>query len=237
MTTFRARITGSVAGQRPEGGAASLRTASATAVPVGKGPVGQGPIGQGPVGQGPVGQAPVELGPIGLWGFTGVAVAALGGPLALAALYAPSIAAGAAASAGLAMVAAAVVFGFPLAIWFGYARHLSSSGGLYTFTEAAAGRRVALVQAGLWIVSYLLYVVYTTAQIVYDTLPAGSVTLPRVTPARAPARASCPAASNPTTIKVARRPAIITPAITTGMTISSGVWYRTSPGSTAGSVS
>jgi amino acid transporter len=107
-----------------------------------------------------------------LWGFTGVAVAALGGPLALAALYAPSIAAGAAASAGLAMVAAAVVFGFPLAIWFGYARHLSSSGGLYTFTEAAAGRRVALVQAGLWIVSYLLYVVYTTAQIVYDTLPA-----------------------------------------------------------------
>jgi hypothetical protein len=40
---------------------------------------------------------------------------------------------------------------------------------LYSFVEAAAGRRVALVQAGLWIVSYLLY---TTDQIVYDTLPA-----------------------------------------------------------------
>jgi hypothetical protein len=33
------------------------------------------------------------------------------------------------------------------------------------------GRRVALIQAGLWIVSYLLYLLYTTAQIVYDTLP------------------------------------------------------------------
>ena len=109
--------------------------------------------------------------PIGQWAFAGVAVVSLGGPLALAALYAPSIAGGASSSAGLAMVAAAVAFGFPIAIWFGYARHLSSAGGLYTFTEAAAGRRVALVQAGLWALSYLLYLVYTTAQIVYDTLP------------------------------------------------------------------
>jgi len=110
--------------------------------------------------------------PIGQWAYAGVAVASLGGPLALAALYAPSIAGGAASSAGLAMVAAAVAFGFPLAIWFGYARHVSSSGGLYSFTEAAAGRRVALVQAAVWALSYLLYLVYTTAQIVYDTLPA-----------------------------------------------------------------
>jgi amino acid transporter len=70
------------------------------------------------------------------------------------------------------MVAAAVVFAFPLVIWLRYARHVNSSGGLYSFVEAAAGRRVAQVQAGLWIVSYLLYLVYTTAQIVYDTLPA-----------------------------------------------------------------
>ncbi len=42
-------------------------------------------------------------------------------------------------------------------IWFGYARHISSAGGLYSFTEAAAGRRVALAQAGLWALSYLLY--------------------------------------------------------------------------------
>src|SRR5246127_4235435 len=110
--------------------------------------------------------------PIGQWAFAGVAVASLGGPLALAALYAPSIAGGASSSAGLAMVAAAVAFCFPLAIWFGYARHVSSSGGLYACPEAAAGRGVALVQAGLWILSYLLYLLYTTAQIVYDTLPA-----------------------------------------------------------------
>ena len=111
-------------------------------------------------------------GPIGPWAFAGIAVASLGGPLALAALYAPSIAGGASSSAGLAMVAAAVAFGFPLAIWFGYARHVSGPGGLYSFTEAAAGRRVALAQASLWALSYLLYLVYTTAQIVYDTLPA-----------------------------------------------------------------
>jgi hypothetical protein len=100
------------------------------------------------------GVAPRPLGPatpIGQWAYAGVAVTSLGGPLALAALYAPSIAGGASSSAGLAMVAAAVAFGFPLAVWFGYARHISSAGGLYAFTEAAAGRRIALAQAGLWV--------------------------------------------------------------------------------------
>jgi hypothetical protein len=110
--------------------------------------------------------------PVSLWGFTGVAVTALGGPLALAALYAPSIASGASSSAGLAMVAAAVVFSVPIWIWLSYAREVSAPGGLYGFVEAAAGRPVALAQAGLWTISYLLYLVYTTAQIVYDTLPA-----------------------------------------------------------------
>jgi amino acid transporter len=110
--------------------------------------------------------------PIGKWAFAGVAVTSFGGPLALAALYAPSIVADASASAGLAMVGAVVVFTVPMAIWLRYAQHVHSSGGLYSFVEAAAGRRVALVQAGLWIASYLLYLLYTTAQIVYDTLPA-----------------------------------------------------------------
>jgi amino acid transporter len=111
--------------------------------------------------------------PASAWAFTGVAVTSFGGPLALAALYAPGIVAGAAsASAGLAMVGAVVVFAFPLAIWLRYARQVSGPGGLYSFVEAAAGRRIALVQAGLWIVSYLLYLMYTSAQIVYDTLPA-----------------------------------------------------------------
>ena len=109
--------------------------------------------------------------PIGQWALLGVAVASFGGPLALSALIAPSIAGGAISSAGLSMVLAVAAFGFPLAVWFGYARHVSSSGGLYAFTEAAAGHRVALAQACIWAFSYLLYVVYTTAQIVYDLLP------------------------------------------------------------------
>jgi hypothetical protein len=87
-------------------------------------------------------------------------------------LYAPSIVADASASAGLAMVAAVVVFAVPMAIWLRYSLHVHGSGGLYSFVEAAAGRRLALVQAVLWIVSYLLYLLYTTAQIVFDTLPA-----------------------------------------------------------------
>lgn len=36
--------------------------------------------------------------PAGQWGYAGVAIASLGGPLALAALYAPSIAGGASSS-------------------------------------------------------------------------------------------------------------------------------------------
>jgi amino acid transporter len=110
--------------------------------------------------------------PIGTWAFTGVAVASFGGPLALAALNAPGLVSDASASAGLAMLAAVVVFTVPFAIWLRYSRLVSSSGGLYAFVEAAAGRRVALAQAAIWIVSYVLYLVYTTVQIVYDILPS-----------------------------------------------------------------
>ena len=118
-------------------------------------------------------QPPGGLGaPIGTWAFTGVAVASLGGPLALAALNAPGLVAGATSSAGLAMLVAGVGFGLPLWIWLDYSRGVSGPGGLYDFTRAAAGQRVALIQAALWIVSYALYLMYTTAQIVYDTLPA-----------------------------------------------------------------
>jgi amino acid transporter len=110
--------------------------------------------------------------PVSGWAFTGLAVTSFGGPLALAALIAPALVAQASASAGLAMVAAVALFAFPLVIWLRYARRVNGPGGLYSFVEAAAGRRIALIQAGLWIVSYLLYLLYTTAQIVYDTLPA-----------------------------------------------------------------
>lgn len=110
--------------------------------------------------------------PIGTWAFLGVAVASFGGPLALAGLGAPGLVDDASESAGLEMLAAAALFAVPLIIWLRYARHISSSGGLYAFVEAAAGRRIALVQGTLWIVSYLLYVIYTGVQIVYDLLPA-----------------------------------------------------------------
>jgi len=109
---------------------------------------------------------------IGPWAFAGVAVASFGGPLALAALNAPGLAGPAADSAGLSMLLGAALFALPLLVWLRYSRHVTSSGGLYAFVEAAAGRRAALLQAGVWIVSYLLYLIYTTVQIVYDTLPA-----------------------------------------------------------------
>ena len=118
--------------------------------------------------------------PIATWAFAGVAIASLGGPLALAALIVPSVAEDAISSAGLVTVASAVVFGAPLAIWLFYVGHLRASadptrpgaaGGLYTFVLEAAGRRVALAQAAVWTLSYLLYIVYTTVQIVYELLP------------------------------------------------------------------
>jgi hypothetical protein len=155
MTTFLARVLGSAAGPLTAGRlAAGQRGTAGDAATAG------------------AAASPGAARPIGQWAFAGVAVTSFGGPLALAALYAPSIAGGAASSAGLTMVVAAVAFVFPLVIWLGYARQVSSSGGLYAFTEAAAGPRVALAQAALWALSYLLYLVYTTAQIVYDTLPA-----------------------------------------------------------------
>jgi hypothetical protein len=147
MSTFLARVLGS-GGAQPGSAGGDAAAGRAAASPAGPGR------------------------PIGQWAYAGVAVTSFGGPLALAALYAPSIAGGASSSAGLAMILAAAAFGFPLAVWFGYAKHVSSSGGLYAFTEAAAGPRIALAQAALWALSYLLYLVYTTAQIVYDTLPA-----------------------------------------------------------------
>lgn len=113
--------------------------------------------------------------------FLGVVLVSFGGPLALAALYAPTIVADAGASAGLVTVSAAVVFAVPLLVWLRYSRHVAGSGGLYAFVEAAAGRRVALVQAGLWTASYVLYLLYTTASIAYDTLP---VVLPGIQPYR-----------------------------------------------------
>jgi amino acid transporter len=91
--------------------------------------------------------------PIGTVGFLGVVIASLGGPLALAALYAPTIVDDTTASAGFVTIAAEVVFGLPLLVWLRYSKHIASSGGLYAFVKEAAGPRVAIAQAVLWIVS------------------------------------------------------------------------------------
>ena len=109
--------------------------------------------------------------PIGAWAFYAVSFASFGGPLALAALGAPGLLAHAGDSAGLATLVSIAVFAVPLWIWLRYSREVQSSGGLFAFVEAAAGRRIALAQAAVWTVSYALYLVYTTVQIVYDLLP------------------------------------------------------------------
>lgn len=124
------------------------------------------------------GQGAWQLGPVG---FFAVVVVSLGGPLALAALYAPGIVAGVPGAAGLVPLAGAVAFLFPLGVWLRYARHVAGPAGLAGFVEQAAGRRVAMVQAGVWTISYALYLLYTGAYVVYDVLPA---VLPGVAPYR-----------------------------------------------------
>jgi amino acid transporter len=83
----------------------------------------------------------------------------------------PSGLGGAASSAGLTALIASLVFIFPVLIWYRYSERIASSGGLYSFVEAAANRNVARVQAGFWIASYFLYLVYTVPFIAYDLLP------------------------------------------------------------------
>lgn len=100
-----------------------------------------------------------------------VALAAFGGPLALAALYAPGAVEDVTRSGGLITIVASVAFVAPLVVWLRFARDIASSGGLTAFVEAAAGRPVALVQGALWVASYTLYLLYTSAYVVYDVLP------------------------------------------------------------------
>lgn len=113
--------------------------------------------------------------------YAGLALASVGGPLALVALYLPGILAGTRGPGGLVVVLAVAAFSAPLLIWCRYSSHLTGPGGLYAFTLAAAGPRAARVQAGLWTVSYLLYLLYTVDYVVYDLLP---VAVPALTPYR-----------------------------------------------------
>jgi amino acid transporter len=142
------------------------------------------------VAAGPSSAAPPELDKsLGSGGFLAIAIVSIGGPLALAALYVPGLVRDASASAGLVTLIAPIAFAFPLLIWLRYAGEISSSGGLFSFVEAAAGRRVALVQAAIWTVSYLLYLVYTTVYVVYDVLPS---VLPGVRPYRSTLEVAIP---------------------------------------------
>jgi hypothetical protein len=103
--------------------------------------------------------------------FGALTVAATGGPLALAAVYLPGVLGDARDSTGLVGLVAVAFFAPVFAIWWGYSTRIVSAGGLTAFVEAAAGRRVATVQAAVWVTSYLLYLVYTAAYLAYDLLP------------------------------------------------------------------
>jgi len=104
--------------------------------------------------------------------FAGFAVSAVGGPLALATLYLPdAVGSRAISSMGLVALAGAALFAAPLLIWWRYSAQIASDGGLYTFVERAAGRRVALVQGWIWTLSYFLYLPFTVTYLVYDQLP------------------------------------------------------------------
>jgi hypothetical protein len=113
--------------------------------------------------------------------FYGFCVATIGGPLALSALYVPGIVAGGSVPAWAATIAGIGLFAAPLTIWLRYSERVVSSGGLFSFVEAAAGRRLAYLQGGIWIVSYFLYLPYTIAYVVYDLLP---FSFPAVAPLR-----------------------------------------------------
>jgi hypothetical protein len=95
-------------------------------------------------------------------------VACIGGPLALVAVYVP----GAAdmRSAGLVALLAAALYAAPLVVWVRFSRGIVSPAGLAGFVELAAGRRIALLQALVWSVSYFLYLPYTVTDIVYEML-------------------------------------------------------------------
>ncbi|HZP74011.1 MAG TPA: hypothetical protein VFA97_11615 [Gaiellaceae bacterium] len=109
----------------------------------------------------------------------GFAVATIGGPLALVAIYLPDAAA--MRSAGLLVALGLVVYVCPLLVWLRYSEEIASAGGLAAFVEAAAGRRLALVQAAVWAFSYFLYLPYTITDIVYEML---AVVFPGIEPWR-----------------------------------------------------
>ena len=102
--------------------------------------------------------------------FVGLAIASIGGPLALA-NFLPGVAGDAIGSAGLVVVLAVAVFAAPFTIWLVYSGRVVTPGGLTGFVDAAAGRPTALVHGWIWALAYFLYLPYTVTYVVYDVLP------------------------------------------------------------------
>ncbi len=73
-------------------------------------------------------------------------------------------------SAGLVAVLAAALYAAPLVVWVRFTRGVLSPAGLAGFVGLAAGRRLALLQAAVWSISYFLYLPYTVTDIVYEML-------------------------------------------------------------------
>ena len=102
--------------------------------------------------------------------FVGVAIASIGGPIALANFLPAAAGDDGIESAGLVVLLALAVFAAPLTIWLVYSRRVVSPGGLTAFVQAAAGRPTALVQGWIWALAYFLYLPYTVTFVVYDVL-------------------------------------------------------------------
>jgi hypothetical protein len=100
----------------------------------------------------------------------GVAIASIGGPLALANFLPATAGDEGIESAGLVVLLALVVFAAPLALWLVYSRRIVTPGGLTAFVGAAAGRRTAVVHGWIWAIAYFLYLPYTVTFVVYDVL-------------------------------------------------------------------
>lgn len=168
---MRRALPGPAQSYQTAGGAGGAGSAGSAGGPVGQGGAGDagGPGGAG--GAGPTA-------PFGPFGpplprpvFYGLAVASVGGPAGLAALFVPSTLSGAASSSGLIVLAGALLFAFPVVAWYRYANRVASAGGLYSFVEAAAGVWPARLHGAAWTVSYFLYLPSTMAYLLWDVLP------------------------------------------------------------------
>jgi hypothetical protein len=73
-------------------------------------------------------------------------------------------------SAKLFSLLGSALYALPLGVWLRYSEEIASAGGLAAFVEAGVGRRAALAQAAIWMVSYFLYLPYTVTDIVYGML-------------------------------------------------------------------